>query len=217
MVNVRRRKNNLPCYGKLLCSHLESISCKYKPCPKAGCILFGVVSIAKEIVKDLLELAQVDSKIKSQPTRDGPSKQTESYYQKKIATYLLFVMQECNCFQFLEEKKDNILYQCGYGDVTLTEVLGVTKEDALSSLPYWIQISRMSRTQLLLLVRDLHIELPSKCSATRNALCAEVIKTYKEWEKFLKDDKTKKKKSWYPYLVRYLIYVTVILSKPNIK
>ena len=43
----------------------------------------------------------------------------------------------------------------------------------------------MSRTQLIFLVRDLHIKLPTKISTARNALCTEVLRTYKEWEKAL--------------------------------
>lgn len=187
VVNVHRRKNNLPCYGKLVCSHLEDTTCQYKACPKAGCILFGVVSIAKEIVKDLLSAAQVNSKLKDQPSRDAKGRKNDSYWRKRIATYLLYVMQEVKWFQFLKEKKDNILYQCGYGNISLSTVLGVTKKDALAPLPYWIVIPKMSRTQLIFLVRDLHIKLPTKCSTTRNALCTEVLRTYKEWEKALND------------------------------
>ena len=79
VVKVYRRKNNLPCYGKLVCSHLEDTTCQYKACPKAGCILFGVVSIAKEIVKDLLSAAQVNNKLKDEPSRDAEGRKIDSY------------------------------------------------------------------------------------------------------------------------------------------
>ena len=68
--SVYRRKNGLPSYGKLLCSHYEEITWKHVPCTREKCILFKVVQIAKRIVLDLLKLAQRNTRIVKQPGKE---------------------------------------------------------------------------------------------------------------------------------------------------
>ena len=69
--DVYRRKNGLPSYGKLLCSHYEELTWKHVPCTREKCILFNVVQIAKRIVLDLLKIAQRNTRIVKQPDKDS--------------------------------------------------------------------------------------------------------------------------------------------------
>ena len=67
---VYRRKNGLPSYGKLLCSHYQEITWQHVPCTREKCILFKVVQIAKRIVLDLLKIAQRNTRIVKQPGKE---------------------------------------------------------------------------------------------------------------------------------------------------
>ena len=188
--NVYRLKNNMPCYGRLICSHHDKVSWGYKPCDGKGCILFILISIAKRIVCDLLKVAKRNPRLKLQPEQGDKGKNVDSYWHKEIATYLLFVMQKTKFLQLKTSKNDNLLFQCDYDDVSLSQVLNVTEEEALNKLPYWIVLPRLTKAQLLLLVGDLNIKLPSKCSKSRKSLCDLLLVKYNEWERVLKDEKT---------------------------
>ena len=99
-------------------------------------------------------------------------------------------MQKSKFLQLKTSKKDNLLFQCDYNDVNLTQILEVTEEEALNKLPYWIVLPRLTKAQLLLVVGDLNIQLPSKCSKSRKSLCDLLLFKYNEWERVLKDEKT---------------------------
>ena len=190
ILDVCRRKNGMPAYGKLLCTHQEKITWKYEPCSEVNCILFVVVSIAKRIVMDLLTLAQRRPRLKIPPRRTDSGKSVDSYWGIKKATYLLFVLQRVRFLQLRKEKKYNILYQCGYDDVTLEDILSISECDDFALLPYWIIIPHLSRKQLLFLTTDLFIKLPPKCPKTRQSLIDAVMNIYTTWENVLLDRNT---------------------------
>lgn len=56
--DIFRKKSSLQAYGTLYCSHQQKTSWQYTDCPGQGCILDGVMKIAKRMVLDLLECAQ---------------------------------------------------------------------------------------------------------------------------------------------------------------
>ena len=83
-----------------------------------------------------------------------------------------------------------MLFQCDYNDVSLSQIFDLTEEKAFNMLPYWILIPRLSKSQLLLLVRDLKIKLPQQCSKSRKVLCDLLLMKYSQWEKVLEDKNT---------------------------
>ena len=85
--------------------------------------------------------------------------------------------------------KDNLLFQCGYDNVNLAEILNVSEEEALNKLPYWIILPRLTRAQLLLLMVDLKLQLPTNFSRTRKSLCDLLLLKYSEWEEVLETKK----------------------------
>ena len=183
--NVYRLKNNMPCYGGLICSHHEEVTWRYEPCDDSKCLLFIVIRIAIRIVGDLLKVAKRNTRLKVKPDKGDKGKKVDSFWQKEIATYLLFVMQKTRFIQMKTSKKDNLLFQCGYNNVNLAEILNVSEEEALNKLPYWIILPRLTRAQLLLLVVDLNLQLPTNFSRTRKSLCALLLSKYSEWEEVL--------------------------------
>ena len=188
---VRRKKTNLQAYGNLYCSHQEKTTWQYKDCPENGCILHIIVNIAKRIVNDLLTIALRKTKLVEPPiTLD--TRRATSYWQKQISIYLLFVMQKTNFIDLLPENKDNILYQCGYtsSGISLGSLLQRKEKHVLTSLPYWIVLKRMTAQQLQRFCRSSGVDIPNKCSMTRESLYSLVKAKYDEWDKVLNDPNT---------------------------
>ena len=188
---VRRKKTNLQAYGNLYCTHQEKTTWQYEDCPESGCILHILVIIAQRIVNDLLAIALRNTKLVEPPiTLD--TRRATSYWQKQISKYLLFVMQKTHFLDLLPEKKDNILYQCGYtlSGISLGSLLQTNEKHALTSLPYWIVLKRMTAQQLQRFCRSSGIEIPNKCTLTRDSLYSIVKRKYDEWDKVLNDRST---------------------------
>ena len=111
--DVWRKKTNQKVYVNFYCTHQEKTTWQYEDCPESGCILHILVTIAQRIVKALLAIALRNTKLPEPPiTLD--TRRATSYWQKQISIYLLFVMQKTHFLDLLPDKKDNILYQCGY-------------------------------------------------------------------------------------------------------
>ena len=188
---VWRRKTALQAYGSNFCSHHDKTTWEYVDCPKEGCILFTLVAIGKRIILDLLKVAQKKSKFKDSPLRFNKGKAAGCFWRREMAIYLLFVFQKTRFLSIRPDHLDNILYQCGYAkNLSLEKLLGVTEAEALDKLPFWIIVPRMTQSQLNSYVRTQGIEVPTKCSKTRDSLCKLVLKTYSEWHKVLSDEAT---------------------------
>ena len=111
--DVWRKKTNQKVYVNFYCTHQEKTTWQYEDCPESGCILHILVTIAQRIVNTLLAIALMNTKLVEPPiTLD--TRRATSYWQKQISIYLLFVMQKTHFLDLLPDKKDNILYQCGY-------------------------------------------------------------------------------------------------------
>ena len=177
--DIWRRKNNLQAYGSLLCSHRDKDSWEYINCPQKGCILYIIVMIAKKIVNDLLKIARRNTRMKKQPTRGDWGKSALSFWSRELSRYLLFSMQKIQFLHLRPEHKENILFQVGYpADITLSSVFGVKENEVTNSIPYWIIISRLTATQLIMLANNQGIAIPENCTKTRDALCKVVMNTY---------------------------------------
>ena len=95
-------------------------------------------------------------------------------------------MQKMNFLQLRPEHKDNILYQLGYSEeLSLEQLLDVTENDVLNSIPYWMIINRLSKKQLTLLAMEKEITVPENCTRTREALMNIVMSAYDEWDETL--------------------------------
>ena len=100
-------------------------------------------------------------------------------------------MQKTRMLDLLPEKKDNLLYQCGYiGDISLSSVLMISEKDALKILPYWIVLKRMTAPQLQRFCNKVRIDIPRKCTKTRESLCKVVEAKYAEWDAVLSNPDT---------------------------
>ena len=181
----------MPAYGKLLCTHQEKVTWKYVRCPEHKCILFVIINIAKRIVMDLVHVAMRRPRLKKHPKRtDKVNKRVDSYWCNKIAIYLLFVLQSVKFLQLRKEKKYNILYQCGYDDISLIELFSISEKDSFALLPYWITIPRLSRKQLLLLVDHLNIEIKETDKRSKQSLIYILLEVYKKWMEVLSNTST---------------------------
>ena len=150
-----------------------------------------MVDIAKRIVWDLLKVAQRNTKLKKAPTRSMSGTAVNKFWQKNISIYLLFVMQKTKFIDLRTGNKENLLYQCGYdSSISLTTLLQTDENTVWRMLPYWIVIRRMTSAQLLGFIRRLKIELPKKCTKTRQSLCTFVMAVYSKWSDVLCDDNT---------------------------
>ena len=182
----------MPAYGKLLCTHQEKVTWKYVRCPEHKCILFVIIKIAKRIVMDLMRFAMKRPRLKKQPKRtEKGNKSVDSYWCNKIAIYLLFVLQKVKFLQLRKEKKYNILFQCGYDDISLTEMFSIAEKESFALLPYWITIPRLSRKQLLLLVDSLSIKIKEKNKRSKVSLIYILLDVYEKWMEVLTKTSTK--------------------------
>ena len=101
-------------------------------------------------------------------------------------------MENTHFLDLLPEKKDNILYQCGYtsSGISLGSLLLTNEKHALTSLSYWIVLKRMTAQQLQRFCRSSGVHIPNKCSMTRESLYSLVKAKYDEWNKVLNDPNT---------------------------
>ena len=100
-------------------------------------------------------------------------------------------MQQENFIALKKKHPQNILYQCGIPEVTLSDVLTVTNKDLRDLLPNWIIIPRLTFKQLQVLVDAFKITVPKKCPITRKAFSDLLVNKYDIWEKTLNNPKTK--------------------------
>ena len=100
-------------------------------------------------------------------------------------------MQQENFIALKKKHPQNILYQCGISEVTLSDVLTVTNKDLRDLLPNWIIIPRLTFKQLQVLVDAFKITVPKKCPITRKAFSDLLVNKYDIWEKTLNNPKTK--------------------------
>ena len=188
--NVYILKNNVPCYGGLFCSHHEDVTWRYQPCEDNKLILFIVILSAIQILCDLLKVVKRNKRLKVKPKKGDRGKNVDSFWQKDISIYLLFVIQKTRFIQMKALQKDNLLFQFVYNDVNLTEMLNVSEEETLNKLPYWIVLPRFTRVQLLLLVVDINLHVPKIFCKTRNSICELLFLKYSEWEELLQNKNT---------------------------
>ena len=98
-------------------------------------------------------------------------------------------MQRCKVLRLRKGFETNILYQACYSDtMTLNDALGVTKEEVLGGIPYWIFVRRMTVEQLQHFAFDHGIRIPENCPRNRNALAKIIISTYARWEVILESE-----------------------------
>ena len=138
------------------------------------------VRMVIRIVFDLLKIAKRNTRLNVRPKKGDRRKIVDSVWQKEISIYLSFVMQKTTFIQMKALHKGNLLFQCGYNDVNITEFLNVSEEESLNKLPYWIVLPQLTRAQLLLLVVDLNFHLPTNFCKTRNSLCELLLLKYSE-------------------------------------
>ena len=80
-------------------------------------------------------------------------------------------------------KKGDILFQLGFSEgLTLEKLLGVRKEDVLTSIPYWMVIPRLTKKQLASVAKEKNITVPENCTRTRDALCKIILSAYDKWD-----------------------------------
>ena len=137
-----------------------------------------------------MKVAKRNTRLKFQRKQGDRGKNVDYFWQNQIATYLLFVMQKTRFIQLKTSHKDNFLFQCDYNDVTLSQILDLKEEEAFNKLQYWILIPRLTKSQMLLLVRDQKIKRPQQCYKSRKVLCDLLLMKYSHWEKVLKDKNT---------------------------
>ena len=137
VTDIWRKKTSLQSYGNLICTHSEEISFKFTDCQENKCILFIMVKIVVRMVRDLLKMALIKTKLIKPPARDDWTKSAKNWWRRQFARYLLYVIQKTKLIQLKKEHKNNLLYQVGYNEnLSLSNVFDEQEKQVLESLPY---------------------------------------------------------------------------------
>ena len=131
-----------------------------------------------------------ETQFEQPPKRTQTGKAVDNYWLRETAIYLLFVLQKTRFLSLRPLNLDNILYQFGFDNLKLVELVRVSEADAFASLPFWIVIPKMTGSQLSSFISRNRIIIPDNCSKSRDSLSKLVLESYTKWDDVLCDEET---------------------------